>query len=241
MDPIKFTVTVLIVRLSLIPPALRPCADICCHHLLISPLCDPLLSVSICSQDSLSTGFSLFPLHIRRMWVFEGKKSALLLLMSFTPSLSFVCSSLLQLPVSNLFVQSFLSFIPSPCCFCCCGGRGEERRAGCLNCRAKKKRIGTALSLSLPASLWLRQCVPPSLPPSLPPSVITSKSQSPNCIFRANTHTQVRRDFKHAWILFFTNLLAISIQRGLVSAGKVRKGKNTQKICITGTIWKGVC
>ncbi len=111
MDTISFTGTVLIVRctLSLRPPALRPCVRR--HCLLLYPPCDPLLSVSIFSQ-------TLFPSHIRRVWVFEGKNAAFLPLMSFTRSLVFVRGSLVYLSVAifpfnpALFVLPF-SLLPA--------------------------------------------------------------------------------------------------------------------------------
>lgn len=106
--------------------------------------------MSISSHDSPPAGFSLFPLHIRRVWVSEGKNA-----------LSSRCRCLSYLP--RLLSGAAPAFPCSPpCSFRGRGGRGETR-AACLERGTKERRTGTARSLSLPASL--RQCVPPTLPP----------------------------------------------------------------------------
>lgn len=197
MDTISFTVTALIDRLSLLlPPALSPCVEVRCHRLLLfpPPLWSTSLSQNFLSRLSFCTGYSLFPLHIRRVWVSEGENAALLLLMSFISSLPLYADPWFYLSVAIFFAQSFLSFFPSPCCCrCCCGGGGgrggEERRAGCLNRRAKKEADrDSALPLSLPPSLSLRQCVPPSLPPSFSQSSAANHSLPT----ASSTHTQMQ-------------------------------------------------
>lgn len=155
---------------------------------------DPLLSVTIFSQ----TLFSLFPSHIRRVWVSErGKKSRSPATAAFHTFLVFICGSLGLSICCNLFrpIRCF-SLFPSPGCCCCCwcggGGGGEERRAGCLNRRAKKKLRGTVLSLSLSASLSIRQCVPPSLPPSFSQSSPSNYSLPTASSMHAHTCMQAR-------------------------------------------------
>lgn len=64
---------------------------------------DPLLSVSVFSQ----TLFSLFPSHIRRVWVSEGGEiAALLPLPSFIPSLSSSADLWVYQSVAIFFAQS---------------------------------------------------------------------------------------------------------------------------------------